>query len=698
MSETHFRVQVEKDHLKKLANADAIKALSELIWNSLDADATRVDVEIESDDIAMRSVTVRDNGHGIPHGEIKQLFGSIGGSWKRHGSRSKGKKRILHGKEGKGRLKALALGRSAEWTVRYREDDGKGKLVGYKVSLLRDDLVDVSVTEPEEVEPALGTGVEVTVTELDKNYRSLEAERSVQSLSQVFALYLTDYKDVSIYVENDRLDPNSAIADRVSFDLDPIIDGEGKQEKSYPVALDLIEWKSAPERWFFLCGKHGFPFQRVKPRFHAPGYQFSAYLKSDFIDELQERGELDLAEMVAPILSETQDAAAEIIKHHFENKDVKEAQSEIDQWKEEEVYPYRLAPQTPVEEAERKVFDIVALNVNKHLPDFKVQSSKSRAFQMRMLRQAIEKGPDELQHILTEVLDLPQNTQREMSKLLEEADLANVIRASRLVSERLKFIHGLEALIFEAESKKLLKERSQLHRMIAEDNTWIFGEEFNLTVDDQSLTEVLRKHKKLIGDETKIDESVKRIDGKKGIVDLMLSRSVPQSRADEREHLVVELKRPNCKIGSDEITQVEKYAFTIANDERFRSIKTRWNFWVVSNDLDAYATTKIRQKDQPPGRVFISDDGNIQVWIKSWGEVLQACKARLHFVQEQLKANVDTDSALKYLKKTYDKYLVGVAEHHADDFSEGEEDQALSVGRNTTSEKSFDKVKRDGNS
>jgi len=290
---------------------------------------------------------------------------------------------------------------------------------------------------------------------------------------------------------------------------------------------------------------------------------------------------------------------------------------------------------------------------------------------MRMLRQAIERGPDELQHILTEVLDLPEQTQREMSKLLEEADLANVISASRLVADRLKFVNGLEALLFDKESKKLLKERSQLHRMIAENNTWIFGEEFNLTVDDQSLTEVLRKHQKQIGKTTVIDSPVKRIDGKKGIVDLMLSRAVPQSRADEKEHLVVELKRPNCTIGSDEISQVEKYAFTIADDERFRHVKTRWSFWVISNELDGYAKTKTRQKDSPPGRIFLSEDGNVEVWVKSWAEVLTACRSRLYFVQEKLKANVDKEASLKYLKKTYDKYLVGVVEEH-----DGEADDA----------------------
>ena len=142
MADARYRVQVEKDHLTKLASAKPIQALSELIWNSLDADATRVDVEIDANEIAMTAVTVRDNGHGIPHDEVEALFGKLGGSWKRHGSRSKEKGRRLHGKEGKGRLKALALGRSAVWTVRYIKD---GKLMSYVISLLRDDLVDVRI-------------------------------------------------------------------------------------------------------------------------------------------------------------------------------------------------------------------------------------------------------------------------------------------------------------------------------------------------------------------------------------------------------------------------------------------------------------------------------------------------------------------------------------------------------------------------
>ena len=51
----------------------------------------------------MTGIVVRDNGHGMPHANSSVLFSKLGGSWKKHGSRSKVKARMLHGQAGKGR-------------------------------------------------------------------------------------------------------------------------------------------------------------------------------------------------------------------------------------------------------------------------------------------------------------------------------------------------------------------------------------------------------------------------------------------------------------------------------------------------------------------------------------------------------------------------------------------------------------------
>ncbi|MEO0852446.1 MAG: ATP-binding protein [Cyanobacteria bacterium J06648_11] len=656
----HYKVEVQGDHLEKLASARPIQALAELVWNALDADATDVRIEVQSTDLGMQSIAVRDNGHGIPHEDVAKLFGKLGGSWKASGSRSKTKSRMLHGKEGRGRLKALALGRVADWRVVHGDRD---KRVRYTISLIRENLIDVRVTEPVAVENTT-TGVEVRITELHRDFRSLESDTAVQELSEIFALYLSDYPDVSISLNSERLDPNKAIATREKFSLDPI----AEDEKEHALDLELIVWKTSTDRVVYLCTEDGFPLQRRQPRFHTQGFQFSAYLKSLYISRLHEAGALELAEM-NPSLQAAYESAQERIKEYFRAREADAARTEIEQWKTERVYPYAAEPQTSVERAERKVFDIVALNVKQHLPEFSESNRKTKAFQLRMLRQAIESGPEELQLILNEVLDLPERKQKELSKLLEEASLANVISASKLVADRLKFLTGLEALLFDPECNSRLKERSQLHRILADNNTWLFGEEFSLTVDDQSLTEVLRKHLKLIAEDTAIDRPVTRIDGKRGIVDLMLSRSVPQNRAEEREHLIVELKRPTVKIGSAEITQVKNYAFAVAEDERFEALKTRWSFWVISNAFKQTGKREARQSDRPKGQVY--KDGKIEVWCKTWGEVLEEAKSRMKFVEDHLKANIDKEASLKYLQQTYDKYLSGVVEEVNE--SEGEE-------------------------
>lgn len=314
-----------------------------------------------------------------------------------------------------------------------------------------------------------------------------------------------------------------------------------------------------------------------------------------------------------------------------------------------------------IEEAERKIFDIVAINVVENIPEFEKSDKKSKAFQLRLLKQALEKSPEELQIILNEVLQLPKEKQAELADLLKETTLVSIIGASKTVADRLKFIAGIDSLIFNPETKINLRERSQLHRILAE-NTWVFGDAFSLSVDDKSLTEVLIKHKNCFGDSLVIDKPVVRLDGKTGIVDLMLSRSIARNHSHEREHLIVELKAPSVKIGSKEINQIKNYAFAISADERFRNLQTKWTFWVISNDLDEFAKKERKQKAYSNGVIYQSDDSseNITILVKTWSEIFQECRHRMEFIRAQLNININTEDGLKHLKEKYEKYTRGV--------------------------------------
>ena len=80
----NVEVQVKRDHLERLAKgASPIASICELIWNSLGADATRVDVILERNALSgLELIRVVDNGHGISPGDAKPAFENLGGSWK----------------------------------------------------------------------------------------------------------------------------------------------------------------------------------------------------------------------------------------------------------------------------------------------------------------------------------------------------------------------------------------------------------------------------------------------------------------------------------------------------------------------------------------------------------------------------------------------------------------------------------------
>jgi hypothetical protein len=300
------------------------------------------------------------------------------------------------------------------------------------------------------------------------------------------------------------------------------------------------------------------------------------------------------------------------------------------------------------------VFDIVAVNVAQYLPDFDTAPAKNKSLHLRLLRQAIEKSPEELQLIFEEVLKLPKRKQEELAELLRDVSLSAIISVAKIVADRLRFLMGLETILFDSEPKKRLKERSQLHRIIAQ-NCWLFGEEFNLSVDDQSLTEVLRKHRKLLGDDIAIDEPVKHISQERGIIDLMLSRAIRRHGANDLTHLIVELKAPNVKINTPEVTQIEEYAFSVAGDERFRNVNTTWDFWVISDDYGDYAAKRMLRSDG-----LIYQRGNISIYVKTWGQVLESNRARLQFFQEHLEYQADKGASLKHLQEHYAKFIQGV--------------------------------------
>ena len=647
-------VEVQDDHLERLTTTSRpILAIAELIWNALDADAKLVSVEFQRNGInAIELIRVKDDGHGIAHTEAVKAFKSLGGSWKKTAQRSRGEHRILHGKDGQGRYKAFALGDNVVWLSSVKEENA---VVSFSVAGSKLHLRDFEISDSVAAPPASPTGTTVEIRDIAKNFTTLnDTDAVVEELAMRFALYLREYPKVEIRYDGTRVSTSGVEELYAEYPLPQITLDDGT---TYPVNLSVIEWRVPVDRAIYYCNTDGFAIERRSPKIQEPGFSFTAYVKSGAVPLLEEKAAFAFDEG-HPEVDRLYEIARNGMKAHFLMRRAEKAKELIDDWKSQDIYPYKGDPKSPIEQTERQVFDVVAKNVHDYLPDFDNAAVKSRRFSLRLLKEAIERSPDAVQSILREVLELPADKAEDLAGLLKRTTLTAIISASKIISDRLDFLRGLEILLYDAESKQQLLERAQLQKII-EEQTWVFGEEFGLTVADQSLTEVLRQHLAILGrdDEADFKEQVTLPDGTTGIVDLMLSRLLYTNRPDEREHLIVELKRPKQKITKKVLQQTEDYAIAVAKDERFRDTKTRWHFWAVSNDIEDSAREKVSQSNRPSGLLFEMDSPKIQVWAVPWSIIINGCRARLRFYQEKLEYAVTDESAIALLRRVHEKYL-----------------------------------------
>jgi hypothetical protein len=611
-----------------------ILAVAELVWNCLDADATEVRVTFSKNKMAgLESVEVTDNGHGIAYEEAEPAFRNLGGSWKTQAGHSKNKRRLLHGKAGKGRFRAFSLGGEVTWQTRYLEDS---TIREYDITGSRPDLGTFSISD-RRLSADKGTGTTVVISNIEKNFPSMYGPDAVLEMTSYFALYLSQYSDVSIWYDDTKINVESVQDRTQDFRLESVALQDGR--RVHP-ALTVIEWKTGADRSLYLCDAHGFTLAEVPPGIHARGFVFSAYLKCAVLRELDEKGTLVLEEL-DPDVRALLGAAKSKLRQYFRERSAQTAANKVKDWKQQGIYPFKGEPTSPIEQAKRQVFDVLALNVEEYLPAFDEAEPQSKRLSFRLLKHALEESPRAVQRIIGEVLELPQQKQRELADLLERTSLSAIINAAKVVSDRLDFLRILEILLFQY--KERLLERSQLHKLL-ENETWIFGEEFSLSVSDKSLTEVLRKHLKHLQREELSPKPVTREDGSLGIVDLMVSRRIRQSHPEQLEHLVVELKRPAKPVDSEVIKQIKSYAFAVAEDERFRDTKTRWVFWAVSNELTKDARREVRQRNRPPGLLHDDDELRLRIWVKSWGEIIESCRARLEFFKKHLAYSPDGTS------------------------------------------------------
>ncbi|MDO9453205.1 MAG: ATP-binding protein [Stagnimonas sp.] len=646
---TTFKVIAKPDFLKSLTASKPLAAVSELVWNGFDAGAKKVQVFVEPNELSgVHAVRIRDDGVGIRRDKVEAYFGGLGDSWKSRERRFDG--RALHGKNGKGRFKAFALGEMVEWNTTY---DESGVLISYRIKGNDNQLTDFEATDPKATPDAI-RGTEVLISNMKQNFPSLNDDTSMLEVTKVFAAYLTEYPDLALVYNGETIDPRSVQLRSDNYDLGNVDLGNGKV---VPVRVSIVEWSVPSERVFHLCDASGVALHEmaIGPQIKAPGYNFTVYVRADHFRELDKTDLLSLADLHSDVQSILK-AVKVRTKEHFRLRQLADRSATIERWKADDIYPYEdKADISAPEQVERQVFDILAVNVESYLPSFENADKSSRKFTFRLLAQAVRENPESVRRILEDVLGLKKEEQDDLASLLKKTTLSRIISSARVVANRIDFVEALTDLLFNKETKAKLLERDHLHKAL-ENEAWLFREDFFLAGSEKRLEDVLAIHLHELGQRADADDPVLLEGGKQGRIDLMLSRAIRPTQG-QFEYLVVELKRPSQPITSKVLGQVESYALAVAKDPRFNKANTKWTFMVVANDMDDHAEGKARQKDRPQGLIYDAGDLNLTVWAKRWSEILDDARARLKFYSDQLDYQADSSSEAEYLRKAHSKYI-----------------------------------------
>jgi hypothetical protein len=653
MSKT-IELGVERDHIEAQTKATGLTAISELIWNALDADATEIHIDYAPNGMGgYNYIRVTDNGHGLTYEKAQDVFSRLGGSEKKTKTTSPAG-RPYHGKEGKGRYKSLALGDLIEFKSIY---DLNGKQADFSIKIDRNQITKTEFSDLNQRDtPSEKTGLQVVINNVNPKNADQALKQSTRSeLEERFASYWIAYPHFKIFFNGQELEflsiiKNTAHEDHV-FERDELI---------HSFTIKIIEWTFDNKRKTYLCNKDGIPFLEINIGLRSP-IPITIFIQSEYLESLHRTDRIDFwvdDEIVSEVYKRSKAFAREYVRRriHFYSKEF------IDELKQKNIYPYKGEAENVVEATKRQVFDIVALQINEFLPSFNEQDDRSKKLTLALVSESLENDPKHLHKILTEVIGLPAEKREELSDLLNYTSLSSIIDTMAEIKNRLHFLNGLEQIIYNPELHDGFKERKHLHKIIVHE-TWIFGDQYTYGVDDVTLKNVLKAFlRDALGrdDFEEVVESEDNVD-LQTIPDVCLWSQYSMGTAGV-ENLVVELKKPSVDAGQKEKNQIESYAAKVAADPRFPKDTTKWKFILVTRDIKPELEPFMHQQNRSYGNVL--QTGNCEVFILPWGRIISEARHRLQFIKEKLNLNlIENEQGLAYIKGKYKEYLpAGFAE------------------------------------
>lgn len=642
------KVSITNDSITRNITSDYRKAICEYIWNGFDANATKVDIRFEVNELGgITTLEIEDNGDGIDRANLDQTFGCFQDSIKKKSFQWSSQ---IKGKKGKGRYSFNCFATDAVWESVFTHNE---KHLKHKLTIKagnnhhyddggKENLIITS--EP--------TGTIVKFININLSENHLKSGDFIDYLKKEFAVFLQLNKPFGkdIFINGERLNFETIIGESTIHDIKVVVDSE-----SYVFKISFIRWNEKIKENYLAYFLDEDMYERYEKTTSLnrkdTEFHHSVCVVSDYFNNFEPnngdggialdgtRSQKDkifvrlIRQLKEYLLSQEKKfiqeiGASELIERYKRNGIIRQAKNDYDSI----VVNDLICAVRCIYCVQPKIFTNLGNTQAKTLVGF-----------LELLLQTDKRN--DVITILENVINLTDEERKTLVDVLQHTELSRISETIQLLQNRCRTISALKSAVHNKELG--MNEVDDIQPLIS-NAFWIFGEEYNIVTEaepdfEQALNMYLRKVHNEVKGKSKSRGNKRKLEhiDKNKEMDIFAFRQNIYS--DTIENIVVELKHPNIKLGEIEVSQVKTYMNVITSAPEFNAANMRWKFYLVGNDFDSseYIPREIKSNIHwgKDGLIQHVDEKGIiyEIFVKKWSELFSEFEMRHNFLLKKLE-------------------------------------------------------------
>jgi Histidine kinase-, DNA gyrase B-, and HSP90-like ATPase len=621
---------------KRFKKHETWQSIAELVWNGLDATASRIDISVKENSLhGAEAVSVLDNGTGIDFRNIENNFGRFDDTTKNNVSQ--------RGSNGRGRLSFHLIASEATWYTRFKGENASISIDSSNIKDYKGDYLDDTTQHLNLLN--LGSGTYVELKGFEYKRKLPNETRLIQNLTLEFGWFLALHKNRKIYLNGVEIPVPDHHIQKFSASI---------RNKEFDIGIIRWEKKPSSEKSYnyLLNTKEQIVHKQLSSFNNKPNFYITAYALSQWADNFQS-GEANLFVDVdkatqSSIWKDFSEYLSRRIQEVYEDFLRDYVDEQISKFESDGVFPSYKGENE--EYAKWKRGNTKKLIKTIYCADptlFNSLTKKQAIIIIRLLdKLMISNENDGLFEVLESVIDLDSVYLKSLSEQLQRTKLENIISTIEILQKRESVVDRLRE-VMENHYKEVL-ETPDLQRII-EGNTWLFGPQYSILGAEEDDFHSISKNVRdaipeidVIKDEDM--EELSEIEGVRRQVDLFLARKIPCLNSIGKKYyrcVIIEIKRPGLSLNDKHLRQLEDYARILSQCKNFKSDLMKFELILVGRSVskNSFLIESSLNDNIDKGEPGLVSSGNkkFKMYVKNWYTIFDEFSLSNDYLLEHLK-------------------------------------------------------------